>query len=54
VVHEHRLPEPSSAGLGVVGIRAVGIDGIVKAQNQNIVSRLELVSLHDDLPEESA
>jgi multidrug efflux pump subunit AcrA (membrane-fusion protein) len=53
LVHEHRLPEPSSAGLGVVGIRAKGIDGAVREQNEAIVSRLEMVPIADDLLEEA-
>jgi hypothetical protein len=54
LVHEHHLPEPSSAGLGVVGIRAKGIDGAVREQNEAIISRLEMVPIGDDLLEESA
>jgi hypothetical protein len=54
LVHQFRLPEPSSAGLGVVGITAQGIDGVVRQQNEAIVSRLETVSIADDLLEESA
>jgi hypothetical protein len=51
---EHHLPEPSSVGLGVVGIRAKGIDGAVREQNEAIISRLEMVPIADDLLEESA
>jgi hypothetical protein len=54
LVHEHRLPEPSSAGLGVVGIRAKGIDGAVAEQNEAIIGRLEMAPIADDLLEESA
>jgi hypothetical protein len=54
LVHGHRLPEPSSAGLGVVGIRAKGIDGAVREQNEAIISRLEMAPIADDLLEESA
>lgn len=50
---EHRLPEPSSVGLGVVGIRAKGIDGAVREQNEAIISRLEMASIGDDLLEEA-
>jgi hypothetical protein len=50
---EHHLPEPSSVGLGVVGIRAKGIDGAVAEQNHAIISRLEMVPIADDLLEEA-
>jgi predicted O-linked N-acetylglucosamine transferase (SPINDLY family) len=53
LVHQFRLPEPSSAGLGVVGITAQGIDGVVRQQNEAIVSRLETVSIADDLLDEA-
>jgi len=45
----HGLPEPGSVGLGVAGIRAEGIDGAIKNQNEAIVSRLEMLPLHGDL-----
>ena len=51
LVHEHRLPEPSSAGLGVVG--RADIDAIVRAQNENIIARLEMTPLHEDLLDEA-
>jgi hypothetical protein len=38
---------------GVVGIRAKGIDGAVREQNEAIVSRLEMVPIADDLLEEA-
>jgi hypothetical protein len=38
----------------VVGITAQGIDGIVRQQNEAIISRLEMVPIADDLLEESA
>ena len=53
LVHEYRLPEPSSAGLGVVGIRARGVDGAVREQNEAIISRLEMAPIADDLLEEA-
>jgi hypothetical protein len=53
LVHQFRLPEPSSAGLGVVGITAQGIDGVVRQQNEAIVSRLETVGIADDLLDEA-
>jgi hypothetical protein len=53
LVHQYRLPEPSSRGLGVVGVQSVGIDGIVRAQNENIVSRLEMAPIADDLMDEA-
>jgi DNA anti-recombination protein RmuC len=52
LVHAHRLPEPSSVGLGVVGIRAKGIGGAVREQNEAIISRLEMAPIGDDLLEE--
>ena len=48
---EHRLPEPSSVGLGVVGIRAKGIDGAVREQNEAL-RRAELAPIGDDLLED--
>jgi len=48
------MPEPSAAGLGVTGIRAEGIDTAVKAQNQALIARLEMTSLHDDLLDEAS
>jgi DNA anti-recombination protein RmuC len=51
---EHHLPEPSSVGLGVVGIRAKGIDGAVREQNEAIISRLEMAPIANDLLEEIA
>jgi hypothetical protein len=53
LTQEHRLPEPSSVGLGVVGIRAKGIDGAVREQNDAIISRLETVPIGVDLLEEA-
>jgi hypothetical protein len=54
LVSEHRLPEPSSAGLGVTGITAQGIDGVVRQQGESIINRLSVVPIGEDLMEESA
>lgn len=54
LVHQYRLPEPNSAGLGVIGVSAQGIDAIVRANNENIIARLETAPIADDLLEESA
>lgn len=35
LVQQHRLPEASSSGLGVLGVVAQGIDGAVRANNEN-------------------
>jgi hypothetical protein len=51
---EHHLPDPSSVGLGVVGIRAKGIDGAVREQNEAIISRLEMAPIGEDLLQEEA
>jgi hypothetical protein len=51
---EHHLPEPSSVGLGVVGIVAKGIDGAVREQNEAIISRLEMAPIGEDLMEQTA
>jgi len=53
LVAEHRLPEPNSRGLGVVGARAIGADGVVKSQTEAIISRLEMVPLADDILDEA-
>jgi hypothetical protein len=50
---EHRFPEPNSIGLGVVGVRAVGVAELVRQQNENIIAQLETAPLHDDLLEEA-
>jgi hypothetical protein len=49
-----RVPEPSSAFAGVVGVTAQGIDGVVRQQNTAIVSRLETAPIHTDLLDETA
>jgi hypothetical protein len=51
---EHRVPEPNSIGLGVLGVRSVGIDGAVKAQTEQIILRLETVPIASDLLEQTA
>jgi hypothetical protein len=50
---ERYLPDPSSVGLGVTGVRAMGIDGAVREQNSAIISRLEMAPIADDLLEEA-
>lgn len=54
LVHGRHLPEPSSAGLGVTGISALGVAEHVRRQNENILSRLETAPIGDDLLEENA
>jgi hypothetical protein len=54
LVKEHGLPEPSSVGLGIVGVRALGIAGAVKEQNEAIISRLEMAPIGEDLMEQTA
>jgi hypothetical protein len=49
-----RVPEPSSAFAGVIGVQAIGIDGVVRAQNAAIVSRLSTAPIHTDLLDETA
>jgi hypothetical protein len=53
LIHGCRLPPPSSAGLGVSGITAQGIDGVVRQQNGAIISRLEVTPIAADLLEEA-
>jgi hypothetical protein len=48
------VPEPNSVGLGVSGVAARGIDGVVRQQSEAIISRLEVASIADDLLEEIA
>jgi hypothetical protein len=52
LIHQFGLPEASSAGLGVVGVSSVGIDGAVKNQNEAILFRLSMVPLAADLLDE--
>jgi hypothetical protein len=54
ITRQHRLPEPSSAFAGVIGVQSIGIDGVIRAQNAAIVSRLETASIHNDLLDETA
>jgi hypothetical protein len=51
ITRQHRLPEPSSASAGVIGVVAQGIDGVVRTQNEAILSRLSTAPIHDDLLE---
>jgi hypothetical protein len=53
LINQFRLPEPSSAGLGVTGITAQGIDGVVRQQSEAIISRLELAPIAEDLMDEA-
>jgi hypothetical protein len=46
---EYRFPEPSSAGLGVVGVSAIGVAEVIRQQNQNIISKLSSVPIAEDL-----
>jgi len=50
---EHRFPEPSSVGLGVIGVTAQGVAELVRQQNANIVRRLEIAPIADDLLDEA-
>ena len=52
LVNQFRLPEPSSAGLGVTGISAQTIPGVVSQQNESIISRLEIAPIGLDLLEQ--
>jgi hypothetical protein len=49
-----RVPEPSSAFAGVIGVVAQGVDGVVRTQNAAILSRLETAPIHNDLLDETA
>jgi hypothetical protein len=49
-----RVPEPSSAFAGVIGVQAIGIDGVVRQQNEAIISRLSTAPIHSDLLDETA
>jgi hypothetical protein len=53
LVHGSRLPEPSSAGLGVTGVSALGVAQHVRLQNENIISRLEVAPIAADLLDEA-
>jgi hypothetical protein len=39
LVKEHGLPEPSSGGLGIFGVKAEGLAAIVRGQNAGIIAR---------------
>jgi hypothetical protein len=49
LVNQFGLPSPSSAGLGVTGISARTIPGVVSQQNESIISRLSVVPIGEDL-----
>jgi hypothetical protein len=53
LVNQFGLPPASSAGLGVTGISAQTIPGVVSQQNESIISRLELTPIGDDLMDEA-
>jgi multidrug efflux pump subunit AcrA (membrane-fusion protein) len=49
---EHHFPPPSNVGLGVVGARAIGAAELIRQQNANIIEKLSIAPLHNDLMNE--
>ena len=53
ICKQYGVPEPHNLSLGVVGITAEGIDAVVRAQNENILTRLAVTPIHNDILDEA-